>query len=276
MSAEFPLSIIILTKDEELNIRACLESVKWANEIFIVDSFSSDRTIEIARNFTDKIYQREFTGYAAQKNWALDNLPLSNDWILSLDADEQVTPELRDEIIEVLSRPSDICGYYIKRRMIFMGRWIRYGNYYPLWLLRIFLRKSGRFEERIMDEHLILQGKTGRLKNDFIDENKKGLAFWIEKLNRFSTLEAIARLGEEKQRCRVYLFGFQPQRRKWLKKNIYLKFPLVLRPLLYFFYRYFIKLGFLDGKQGLIYHFIQGCCYQLIIDLKMIELKKAD
>ena len=155
-----------------------------------------------------------------------------------------------------------------------MNRWIRYGDYYPIWLLRLFRHKQGRFEDRLMDEHLAVRGGIARLKNDFVDENRKGIHFWIEKLNNFSTLEAVSRLKEAKEYTRGSFFGFQPKRKKWLKRNFYLRLPPLIRPFLYFFYRYFILLGFLDGKAGLIYHFIQGCWYQLIVDVKMFELRK--
>jgi glycosyltransferase involved in cell wall biosynthesis len=278
------ISVIILTYNEEKNIEECLRSVYgWADEIFIVDSYSTDRTLEIARRYANKIYQHPFETQAKQFNWALDNLPISTEWIMRLDADERLTSELCNELREKLpSMPEEVTGLYVKRRVYFMGRWIKHGGYYPIWLLRIFRRGKGRCEERLMDEHIVVtEGKTIQLKNDIIDYNRKGLSFWIEKHNQFATREMldILAIGSHQNvsnlTINASLKGFQGSQKRWLKQNFYLKLPLFFRAFLYFIYRYFFRLGFLDGKEGLIFHFLQGFWYRFLVDAKIYEYRKS-
>jgi len=281
---KLPISVIILSFNEEKNIEDCLKSIYgWVEEIFIVDSYSTDKTLEIARKYTDKIYQHPFENQAKQFNWGLDNLPITTDWIMRLDADEMVTPELANELSYILPNISpDITGLYLKRRVYFMGKWIKHGGYYPTWLLRIWRKDKARYEERAMDEHVILhEGKTIRLKRDIIDWNKKGLSFWVEKHNQFASREMQAILDHYNDRLELNplylapsLLGSQEQKKRWLKEKLYLHMPLFLRSFLYFLYRYFFRLGFLDGKEGLIFHFLQGFWYRFLVDAKIYEMKK--
>ena len=260
---KIPLSVIILTFNEEIHIERLLKNIgDWADEILIVDSFSTDKTLEIAKKYGVKIFQHKFENQAQQFNWALDNLDIKNKWILRLDADEYLTEELKNEIAEKLkSISADINGFYMKRRVYFMGRWIKRGGYYPTWFLRLFRKGKGRSEQREMDEHIILlEGKTGYLKNDFVDDNKKPLADWIAKHNNYSSREAEDVLRKN------YGAG--------KKRNFYYKFPKFLRVFLYFIYRYFFRLGFLDGKEGLIFHFLHAFWYRFLIDAKIYEHKK--
>lgn len=256
------ISVIILTHDEELNIGRCLDNVSdWADEIFIIDSFSTDKTSEIAKKYQAKIFQHSFKNQAEQFNWALSNLLIQNEWILRLDADEYLTEELKKEISEILPKvPKTVSGFFIKRRVYFMGRWIKHGGYYPIWLLRLFRKGRGRCEEKEMDEHiLVTEGLAAKLENDFIDDNRKGLDFWIAKHNGFATREVIDIRRGRKQKA---------------QKRLYLMFPKFLRAFVYFFYRYFLRFGFLDGKEGLIFHFLQGCWYRFLVDAKIYELKR--
>src|SRR3989344_5575386 len=279
---KLPISVIILTYNEELNIGNCLKSVAdWANEIIIVDSFSADKTLEIAKKHTNKIAQRTFVNQAEQFNWALDNLEIKNEWILRLDADEYLTEELKKEIADNLMTPNvvkaDINGFYIKRRVYFMGRFIKYGGYYPAWVLRLFRKGKARSEERKMDEHLVLlEGKAERLKNDFIDDNKKNLSWFIQKHNNYASREAeeLSRKTKESQKYGNGKGKGPDAGRRWLKDNFYYRLPLFCRAYLYFCYRYFIRLGFLDGKEGLIFHFLQGFWYRFLVDAKIYESKK--
>lgn len=301
---KIPLSIIILTYNEEIHLGRLMENVAgWADEVIVVDSYSTDRTKEIAERHGAKVVQHKFENQAQQFNWALDNLEIKNEWILRLDADEYLTEELKKEIGEVLlnlgksdfpdiksnvrksdfqrlDRTSDvqkleINGFYIKRRVYFMGRWIKYGGYYPTWILRLFKRGSGRSEEREMDEHIILfDGVAGKLKNDFVDDNKNNLEWWTAKHNNFSTREARERLKYDgPSELESDPLGSQAERKRWWKENVYLAIPAFLRAFGYFFYRYFLRFGFLDGKEGLIFHFLQGCWHQFLIDAKMYEMK---
>ena len=277
-----PVSLLILTYNEEVNIEHTLESVKdWVGEIIIVDSFSTDRTLEICRKYTDKIYPHPFENQAQQFNWALDHVPIAHDWILRLDSDEMVTPELAAELAEALPRlPADVTGLYMKRRVFFMGRWMRHGAYYPIWFLRLFRKGMGRYEE-ITEEHIVLSGgRAEKLKHDFIDYNRKGLTFWIDKHNNWSVgemLDTMAAMGLARLpqgTVTPALFGTQEQRTRWLKTRIYARAPLFARAFLYFFYRYVIRLGFLDGKEGLIFHFLQGFWYRFLVDAKIYEARK--
>lgn len=282
MIAQAPISLIVLTYNEEINIKHTLESVKgWVGEIIIVDSFSTDKTLEICRNYTDEVYQHPFENQAKQFNWAVDNVPIACNWVMRLDSDEMVTSELATEITQILpSLPEDVTGIYLKRRVYFMGQWIRHGDYYPMWFLRIFRKGKGRYEE-ITEEHIVLsEGRAIRMKNDFIDYNRKGLTFWVDKHNNWSIgemLDTMAAAGEAKMpegTVKPNLFGTQEQRTRWLKTNIYSRVPLFFRAFLYFFYRYVLRLGFLDGREGLIFHFMQGFWYRFLVDAKIYEAKK--
>jgi glycosyltransferase involved in cell wall biosynthesis len=280
-----PLAVVILTYNEEANLEGCLQSVTgWADEVFIVDSFSTDSTMAIARRYTERIVQHRFEGYAQQRNWALDRLPFSHEWVLFLDADEQVSAELQQELSTLwLEPPKEIDGFYIKRRLIFMARWIRYGGYYPTWILRLFRHKAGRCDERSVNEHFHVQGRTGQLQHDLLHEDRRDISFWTDKHNRYATLEAnelrIANCGgriedsDHRQLLKASLWGTQAERKRWLRERVWNRLPLLLRPMLYFVYRYFLRLGFLDGKAGLIYHFLQGLWFPFLIDVKYLEIK---
>ncbi len=272
---KLPISIIILTFNEEINLPRCLKSIyKWVDEIIVVDSLSSDKTLEIAKKFRAKTYKHPFKNQADQFNWALDNIKIKNDWIMRLDADEWVMSELWNELKERLSgTPDEVTGFYIKRRVYFMGRWIKHGGYYPTWILRLFRKGKAHSEEREMDEHIILSsGRAEKLKHDFVDENLSNLEWWTNKHNDFSTREVEAVLRE---RGAQYLRG-QAGRKRWIKERMYLKLPMFFRAFLYFIYRYIIRLGFLDGKEGLIFHFLQGFWYRFLVDAKLYEIKKKN
>ncbi len=267
------LNVIILTHQEELNLPHALRSLQGLDcEVFVVDSGSTDRTIEIAQAHGARVVEHAFESQARQLNWALDTLPLRAPWTLRLDADERLTEELAVEIGRVLvSAPAEVCGYLVKRRVYFWGRWIRFGGYYPTWLLRLWRTGEARSEEVWMDEHVVVTGRSiGRLKHDFIDENRKGLAFWIDKHNRYSDREimALEHFAAESARQRV---GGAVARRRFLKNTVYGRSPLFLRAIAYGFLRYFILLGFLDGRAGFVFHCLQGFWYRLLIDAKIYE-----
>jgi glycosyltransferase involved in cell wall biosynthesis len=274
------LSIIILTQNEAANLPTCLASLQPLNaETFIVDSGSLDQTIDIAKQAGCQVFTHPWENYAKQLNWALQNLPISTPWIMRLDADERLTPDLVEELQKLLPQtPEDIAGYQVKRRVYFMGRWIRHGGYYPTWLLRVWRTSLGICEERWMDEHIILsQGKIANLKNDIIDENQKGLSFWTDKHNRYADREVKdlldMTLSEQDELLRGEQFS-QASQRRWVKENLYRRSPLFLRAFLYFLMRYIIGLGFLDGIEGLIFHFLQGCWYRFLVDAKIYELTR--
>ena len=272
------ISVIILTLNEELNLTYCLESVKdLASEILIVDCGSTDKTKEIAERFGAKVVFHEFKNQAQQFNWALDNLEIHNEWILRLDADEFLTKELAEEIAKTLPDiVDDVSGFYLKRRVYFMGRWIRHGSYYPTWILRLFRKGKARSETREMDEHIILsEGSAAHMKNDFVDENHNKLTWWIDRFNKYSTREANAVVTAAGEEVSANLQGSQTERKRWLKNNLYYRTPKFLRAFLYFVYRYFFRLGFLDGAEGLIFHFLQGFWYRFLIDAKIYEAERT-
>lgn len=282
MGNKVPVSAIILTYNEEKNIGPCLQSVcDWVGEIFVVDSGSTDRTLEIAESFRAKIVHHPFESHAQQWNWALRNLPIANDWVLGLDADQRLTPELRDELIELFTMKSHgvhgIDGFYVKRRQVFRGQWIRHGGYYPKYLLKLFRRGRVSVDEHdLVDHHFWVSGPTARLQHDLVEDNQKeaDLAFWVEKHTRYAVLHAQeewARRNGLQWPLKPSFFGNPDQRVAWLKQCWY-HLPLYVRPFVYFFYRYFLRLGFLDGKQGFIFHFLQGFWYRLLVDIKLDEL----
>ena len=276
------VSVLILTFNEEKHIERCIKSVKFfAKDIFIIDSYSTDKTVEIAKSLGAKVYQNKWpNNHAIQFNWGLDNCPIKTQWVMKMDADEYVLPELAEEIKNKLSKlDKNINGIYIKRRVKFLDKWIKYGGYYPIWLLRIWKYKEGRMEERWMDEHVKLKNpNTVNFDNDIVDENLNNLTWWINKHNNYATKEAIDLLNyiynfKRYNEVEANFFGTQEQRKRWIKIR-YAKMPLFTRPFLYFIYRYFIKLGFLDGKEGLIWHFLQGGWYRFLVDAKIYEIYK--
>ena len=192
-----PVSVLVPTMDEELNLPECLDSIAWADEVFVVDSFSQDRTVEIARARGAHAVQHPFETYARQKNWALDTVPLRHEWVLILDADERVTPELRAEIESLLAGGPACAGFYVNRRLIFLGRWIRHAGWYPSWNLRLFQHRLGRYEDRPVHEHVVLEGRVGYLRHDLLHLDRRPLEAFIARHNRYSTLEAEARFATE-------------------------------------------------------------------------------
>ncbi|SUS07989.1 Glycosyl transferase [uncultured Defluviicoccus sp.] len=272
------LSVIVLTRDEEKNLPHFLESAKALGATFwVVDSGSTDATIEIAKGFGCRTVFHEWSNYAKQLNWAIETLPLDTPWIARMDADETFTPELVAELNESLpSLPAGISGLLFKRRVYFMGRWIRYGGYYPTWLLRVWRNGQGRCEDRAMDEHMIVTGGTTmRLQNDIIDENHKGLTFWIDKHNHYATREMRDLISLNSAAVRgvdPQLVG-QAETKRWFKENVYARSPLFLRAVAYWLFRYFVLLGFLDGVRGFIFHFFQAFWYRFLVDAKLYEYR---
>ncbi len=271
------VSVVILTHNEELNIAQALDSIKgWADEIFLLDSFSSDKTVLIAEQYGCHVLQNKFVNFAKQRNFALDNFLFNSEWIFFLDADEWLSIELKSEISSLIASSPIENGFYIKRRLVWMGCWIRRG-YYPSWQLRLFRNGKGRCEDRAVNEHFIVDGMIGHLQNDFTDENNKGLSDWIAKHNDYSTRESEElfnlRASPDYKEIDLNFFGGQAQRRRWIRYKIWNRLPPFIRPFIYFFYRYVLLGGFLDGRKAFVFHFLQALWYPLLIDAKYIELK---
>ncbi len=226
------LSVTIITHNEEANIRRTLESVKWADEIIVVDSGSTDRTVAVCREYTDKVIQQEWPGYARQKNFAIDRA--RGDWVLSLDADEPVEPALADEIRGIIARTDSFDGYRIPRKTFFLGKQIRYGGWYPDYNLRLFRKGKGRFEERAVHEAIKVEGSVGNTRHALLHYAYPDLASYVNSINRYSTL-AVTVMAEK---------GISGFKASWVN--------ILFRPVFTFILKYCFRLGFLDGKQGLI------------------------
>ena len=278
------LSVLILTRDEERNIEKCLRSVlPLTTRIFIVDSGSTDRTVEIAEGMGAVVKHHPWTSYGEQFNWGLADFDFETDWVMRLDADEEISEGLASALRNFLSAPPEnVSGVYVRLRVYFMGRWIRYGGYYSTWLLRIFRNGVGRCEARWMDEHIVLSyGDTVTLRHDVIDRNLKDLTFWTDKHNKYASREILDVMSREvtwdssDETLKPSLSLSPAHLRRWLKNNVYLRLPLFVRPFLYFVYRYFLRFGFLDGREGLIFHVLQGFWYRFLVDAKLYEYRKS-
>ncbi|MDX2214294.1 MAG: glycosyltransferase family 2 protein [Oculatellaceae cyanobacterium bins.114] len=283
---KLPVSVLIPAKNEEANLPACLASVSRADEVFVVDSQSSDRSVEIAESHGAKVVQFHFNGrWPKKKNWSLENLPFRNEWVLIVDCDERITPESWDEIAEAIQNP-EFNGYYINRRVYFLGTWIRHGGKYPDWNLRLFRHQKGRYEnlnteeirntgDNEVHEHVVLEGKVGYLQKDMDHIDFRDLYHWLERHNRYSNWEAkiyynlLTGMGEGGT-IGANLFGDSVQRKRFLKK-IWVRLPF--KPFIRFVLFYFIRLGFLDGKAGYIYGRLLSQ-YEYQIGVKLFELRQ--
>lgn len=275
------LTVIILTKNEELNIEKCILSVKEiAKRIVLIDCYSEDKTVSIAKSLGADIYERKFVNHADQFNWALSNCGINTTWVMKLDADEYVLPELSTEINSRLhDLDNEVTGVILRRRVMFMGKWLKHGGKYPELLLRIFRYGHGMSENKEMDEHLIVNdGKVVTLKNDFVDDNKKTITDWITKHNWYSDKELKERIRLQKSSESKELINTSRQAKiKRLIKNYgYYSLPKFFRAHLYFIYRYYFRLGFLDGTEGKIYTFLQAYWYRYLVDAKLFEKEKRE
>ena len=277
-----PLSVVVLTRNEALNIEDCLRSVEWASEAFVVDSLSEDRTVEIARAVGAQTFLHAFTGYADQRNWALENLPFRNEWVLMLDADERVTSVLAGEIAQALQNGASACdGFYLRRRLIFLGRWLKHGGIYPTWILRLFKRHHVVFEERLVNEHAILSGRAGRLESPFDHCDHRSVFDWIAKHNRYSDFEAREYLQEKFgggfcSGIPARWQGPQVERKRWVKLKVWNRLPLFFRPFMFFFFNYVLQGGFLDGREGFIYHVLWSFWVRFLTDIKIVEQQRRE
>ncbi len=274
------LTAIILTKNEEAHIERAIRSLSGiANSVLVVDSGSSDRTCELAKELGANVLYNRWKNYSSQFNWALEQIPESSEWVLRLDADEIVTEELKKDIISCLPKiEPEVKGIYVPRRMNFMGSAIRWGGVFPVHVLRIFRPNSGRCEDRWMDEHIKVRGDTKKFTGEIIDDNLNSLSWWTDKHNAYASREVVDLLNLE--------YGFSPHDtvadlrggnqagvKRWIKEKLYSRLPIGGRSFIYFLYRYVIRLGFLDGWGGAAFHVLQGFWYRYLVDMKLIEVK---
>jgi glycosyltransferase involved in cell wall biosynthesis len=269
------LSVLIPTLNERLNIADCIASVAWASEVVVIDSGSQDGTVELAESKGARVVQFRWNKqFPKKKNWALENVPWKADWVLILDADERITPELAVEIQQELSQPH-ADGYFINRRFVFLGKWIRHCGYYPSWNLRLFRHKLGRYEEfhtgdtgsgdNEVHEHVVLNGRSAHLRHDMLHDAYPDIYTWMEKHNRYSNWEARVEVEGGGATSGAQIGDHLTVRRKlreWSRR-------LPFRPTLRFLYSYVLKRGFLDGHEGYIF------C-RLLATYEMLSVYKAE
>ena len=268
------ISVLILTYNEEIHIKRCIESAKKITKsIYVIDSYSSDKTEEIAISLGAKVLKRRFDSHSVQFNWGLQQIEKC-DWVVRLDADEFFDSILSDNILSAISEDNDnFNGYAFKRNIKFLGKKIKYGGLFPIEIVRMFRYGYGKVEPRLMDEHIIINGKCKILDGELIDDNKNSLSWWIAKHNKYSSLEALELLSNYNKNNKSKLFGNTAKRRKL--KTFYSKMPLQFRAISYFTYRYFLRFGFMDGFHGFLFHFYQGLWYRLLVDSKFQLLIKS-
>lgn len=280
MTAPLSITAIILSYNEELHIRRCIERLRpLCERIVVIDSYSTDNTVEIARELGAEVFQNPFRSHADQFDWGMTQAAVTSDWTLRVDCDEYLEPEAQAEIRAVLtSLPDRVTGIDLRLKVYFRGKWIRWGGYYQTNLMRLWRTGKAEIERRWMDERmLLLEGDRIWLRQgNLVDENLNDIGWWVTKHNGYATKHMIhflniehrlfsadERLGESKR--------LSDRWKQYSKNNLYAKCPLYLRAFLYFVLRYFVKLGFIDGRRGFLWHFMQAFWYQTLIDAKIDE-----
>jgi glycosyltransferase involved in cell wall biosynthesis len=282
MTEKASVAVIILTYNEEVHLPRAIQHISsFAQEIFVVDSFSTDRTVELARASGATALFHPFQNQAKQFEWALENAPVTAEWVMRLDADEVVDADLAAEIAGKLSLlPPDVTGVNLNRKTIFQGKFIRHGGRYPLRLLRIWRRGMARVEDRWMDEHIYLtEGRSVNFRGGFSDHNLFDLTFFTDKHNKYASREALdvinqrLRLFDSPQSLTSESTARQAMVKRLIKEKIYNKLPFEISAVAYFIYRYIFQLGFLDGRRGFVYHVLQGFWYRFLVGAKLRELE---
>jgi len=284
MIEDLSVTVIILTYNEEMHIKRCVNSVRgFARRVVVVDSFSSDRTVQYCQEMNVDVFQNKWVNHSTQFNWALSNCGINTEWVFWLDADEYCTVELVNEVHSKLSKiPPDCNGIVLKRKLIFFEKWIRFGGAYPIRLLRIWRNGSAQLEVKWKDAHAkLLSGYSVEFESDIVDCNLKGFSSWINKQNNYAIKEVVDELNA--------VYGFyqvnqidlksiidlkrQDKFKRFIKKNFYYRLPLFFRAIIFFLYSYIFRAGFLDGTPGFLWAFMQILWYRMIVDAKMFDLK---
>ena len=277
-----PVSVILTTRNEAENIERTLQAiVGFVDEIFVIDSESSDGTAGIALKYATQVVNLPYKHGSIIPwifQWGLDNLPIRNEWVLILEADQRPDEELKRALVALFAQPSIAeNGFYLRRRQIFRGKPIRFGGYGNKWLLKLFRKSQGELDPKEEDTRIYLRGRSAKLAGWLVEENTKEerIQFYLEKHLRYAEAfardELARRAGGVKWKLDPKFFGTPDERTLWLK-SMYYGLPLYLRPWLYFMYRYFLLLGFLDGKQGFVFHFLQAYWFRLVVDIRLEEL----
>lgn len=276
------IAAVILTKNEERHIARCIRSLQGVcTEIWVIDSFSTDRTCRIAEELGAKVVQHPFENQARQFNWALENCPIDATWLWRVDADEYVEDTLAEQIaIRIESLPKSVNGILVNKKIVFMGRPLMHGGWYPAPQIKIIRKGYGACEDKWMDEHLIVfSGETVYIDGDQTDDNLNDLSWWSQKHIGYAWREAVNmllmeyELDDKALEVQPKFWGTDAERKRWLKLK-YIQTPLFIRPFINFFLRYILRGGFLDGKEGFVWHILQGFWYRMLVDAKIFELKK--
>ena len=272
------LTAIVLTFNEEIHLERCLGRLAaLTDRVVVIDSFSTDRTVEIARAMGAEVLQHEYVSHSAQVQWALDTIGQASDWIIKVDADEYLEPPLIEEIKRTLAGlPDEVTALDVKLKVLFKGKFIRWGGYYTNWLTRLWRAGCVKLETRWMDEKILLtRGRSQRLTSaDLVDYNLRDIGWWTAKHNGYATLNMIDFIANEHGvlgRGESGLTDYARRRRNL--RRMYGRAPLYLRAVAYYFHRYFIRLGFLDGRLGFVWHFMHGFWYFMLMDTKIDEAR---
>ncbi len=275
-NANCSVSTLIFTLNEGVNLHSCLDSLEWCDDVVVVDSFSTDTTIEICNSRNIRSVQHRFSGFGNQRNWALTEVPLHHEWILILDADERVPKDLATELNRLAqTSPGRIGAYRLKRRFFLWGRWLRFSSLYPTWVVRFVRRDRVRYVNRGHAETQTVDGDVGEVAGYLIDENRKGLEAWFERQGRYARQEAHFEIEREDSPSGwTDLFSADPLRRRTVLKRVAHQLPF--REVLYFVYCYFLRLGFLDGKDGFVFCRMKALYQSMIVTNKYDLKKKRD
>lgn len=273
------LTIIILTYNEEKNILDCLNACKGIHaSIFVVDSFSTDRTIDILNKTNTHFQQHPFDNYAQQRNWAQFNNPFNTEWVLHLDAGERISENLKEWLNSHFDAQKDgYDGFMFSRQTFFLGRWMKHGGHYPNFHLRLYKYTKGHCENKAYDQHFVVDGKISKVKQgyDIIDIVANNAIDLVRNHLKWAVFEAVEIIEAKKTgEVNGHILGNPIEKKRWYKNNIFQKAPLFMRSFAYFFFRYFVKFGFLDGREGLIFHVLQGFWFRFTIDAVVFDLLK--
>lgn len=278
---KLPISVVVLTFNEEANIERCLASVVEAfDEVFVVDSYSRDRTKELALKFlpANVFFEREFLSYSDQRNWAQTSLPITNKWVLHLDADESVDSKLGAELQRRFASEPEVDGFLVPVKVVFMGRFLRHGFLYPVYHNRLYRMGSGECDNRKWDNHFIIRGRTARLQRGLDNVVSPDITTWV--MRHIKQASLVAQEIVERRNGAVATIEVEPkflgspiQRRKWLRYRLYNRLPKFVRPVGFFIFRYVFCLGFLDGKEGFIYHAMHAWV-RILIDVRIEEMER--
>ena len=278
---KLPITLIVLSYNEEIHLERCLSRIApWMSRVVVIDSFSTDATVEIAARHGAEVIQHKFKNHADQFRFGLEAAAPTTEWVMRIDCDEYFEESAFPALAELLpALTDDVTGVHVRRKLIFREQWIRHGRYYPVILLRLWRNGAAEMEQRWMDEHMVLtRGRAVLLEGgDLVDHNLAGLDAWTAKHNRYATLAMIDAINREhplfEEDRRIEAETSAARRNRFLKNSVYGRAPLYLRSLLLFLYRYILRLGFLDGRIGFAFHVLHGFWVFLLIDAKIDEAR---